>query len=167
MAKLLFRVRRNKQGWRKLSRIERRLFLQAFVLMPLMIPGLRLLGLRRLQRLLMNGMPSEMGSGRKKFNGKDEVLAECQNITGMVNKAAWHNPIFSTCLHRSLVLWLLLGREGIAGDLRLGAQKTDGQFDAHAWVEYQGIVLNDTQDVQQRYAVFGAPVTETSQFHSH
>lgn len=167
MAELLFRARRNKQGWRKLSWVERCQLLQAFVLMPLMIPGLRMFGFQRMQQLLRYGMSSDIGFDRKKSNSEEKVLIECQKITRIVNIAANHNPVFSTCLHRSLVLWLLLGREGITSDLRLGAKKTDGQFDAHAWVEYQGIVLNDTQDVQQRYAVFGAPVTETSQFHSH
>jgi len=165
MAEFLYRAHRNKEGWRKLSRVEKRQFLRAFVLMPLMMPGLRLLGFQRMQQLLMYGMSSDIGFDRMKSDSAEKVLIECQKITRIVNIAANHNPIFSTCLHRSLVLWLLLGREGIASDLRLGAKKTDGQFDAHAWVEFQGSVLNDTQDVKQRYAIFDAPGTETRKMH--
>ena len=94
--------------------------------------------------------------------GANDGMIECQNITKMVNIAAGHSLFAASCLHRSLVLWWLLGREGFASDLRLGAQKAEGQFEAHAWVEYQGTVLNDTEDVHQRFATFDAPVTEAS-----
>ncbi|MBW1895561.1 MAG: lasso peptide biosynthesis B2 protein, partial [Deltaproteobacteria bacterium] len=39
-------------------------------------------------------------------------------------------------------------------DLRIGVRKEANQLKAHAWVEYQGFVLNDTFDVQNRYSPF-------------
>ncbi len=107
-------------------------------------------------------MSREVASDQWGVNDGNKVLTECQNIAKMVNIAAGHSPFVATCLHRSLVLWWLLGREGFASNLRLGAQKTEGHFEAHAWVEYQGTVLNDTEDVQQRFATFDAQVTEAS-----
>ena len=162
MAKLLLRARRNLHAWRQLTWIERRWLLQALVLLPLVSIGLRLLGLRRLQRLLARGMSGEVASDQWGVNDGNKVLTECQNITKMVNIAAGHSPFVATCLQRSIVLWWLLGRNGFACDLRLGAQKAEDQFEAHAWVEYHGTVLNDTEDVQQRFATFDAPVTEAS-----
>ena len=57
--------------------------------------------------------------------------------------------------HRqSLALWWLLRRQGIASDLRLGMRKDASRFEAHAWVEYLGRVLNDRNDVHRRFAPF-------------
>lgn len=48
-------------------------------------------------------------------------------------------PLPATRLRRSLVLWALLERAGVATELRLGFRKTDGVFEAHAWVELDGV----------------------------
>ena len=162
MAKMLLSARRNLHAWRQLTWIERRRLIQAWVLLPLISFGLRLFGLRRLQRLLRHGMSREVASDQGGANDGNNVLTECQNIAKMTNIAVGHSLFVATCLHRSLVLWWLLGREGFASDLHLGARKAKGQFEAHAWVEYQGTVLNDTEDVHERFATFDAPVTEAS-----
>lgn len=59
-----------------------------------------------------------------------------------------------TWLHRSLTLWWLLGRQGIASELRIGVRKEQGRFEAHSWVEYEGVTLNDELDVGSRFAAF-------------
>ena len=35
--------------------------------------------------------------------------------------------------------------------MRVGVQLVDGQFVAHAWVEYNGAVTGDDPDVVERY----------------
>jgi hypothetical protein len=57
-----------------------------------------------------------------------------------------------------LTLWWLLRRRGIDGELRIGVRKVAGQFQAHAWLEYCGAVLNDRADVSQRFASFGRSI---------
>jgi hypothetical protein len=52
----------------------------------------------------------------------------------------------------------LLRRRGIAGDLRIGVRKEAGRFEAHAWVELGGRVLNDNEDVGERFAAFGRAI---------
>jgi len=59
-----------------------------------------------------------------------------------------------TCLPASLLLWWLLRRRGIAADLRIGARTLTGEFEAHAWVEFEGVVLNDDQEIRDIYAPF-------------
>lgn len=63
----------------------------------------------------------------------------------------------ANCLDRSLTLWALLRRRGIHAGLQLGARKDQECFDAHAWIELDGVVLNDSDDVRQRYAEFHVP----------
>jgi hypothetical protein len=49
-------------------------------------------------------------------------------------------------------------RGGHSGTLRFGARREHGVFEAHAWVEYRGVVLNDTPDVAERFVVFSEPL---------
>jgi hypothetical protein len=56
-----------------------------------------------------------------------------------------------SCLARSLTLWCLLTGRGLDCDLRMGARCTADRLEAHAWVEYRGVVLNDTPDVRKRF----------------
>lgn len=50
-------------------------------------------------------------------------------------------PGRALCLEQSLVLWYCLRRVGVPADFRMGVQSHP--FVAHAWVEYQGEVIND------------------------
>ena len=68
--------------------------------------------------------------------------------------AAGRGPVRATCLRRSILLWWLLRRDGIETVLRVGVNREDGAFNAHAWVEYLGRPVNDTDDVALRFPSF-------------
>lgn len=78
-------------------------------------------------------------------------MLEARRTAEMVNAAARWGVYDATCLRRSLVLWWLLRRRGIAASLRIGAHIEMGAFSAHAWVEFQDEVINDVPDVRERY----------------
>lgn len=59
-------------------------------------------------------------------------------------KRAW-------CLQRSAVGVLLLRWRGIPAELVIGVRKVP--FYAHAWIELDGLVLNDSPDVQRTFTV--------------
>ena len=63
-------------------------------------------------------------------------------------------PFGATCLDRSVFLWFLLHQHGIGGHLRIGVATNEQNIDGHAWVEHEGTVLNDKQDIATDYAVF-------------
>ena len=44
----------------------------------------------------------------------------------------------STCLVRALAASRLLAQNGYKSTLHIGVKRTDGVFEAHAWVEYDG-----------------------------
>ena len=53
-------------------------------------------------------------------------------------------PFESTCLKHSLIFCRVRRRRGLPAELRIGVQKKDGVFGAHAWVEDGlGNVLTD------------------------
>ena len=137
------------QEVRRLSWGERWLLIETLVLLPLLDLGMRLLGLRRLRATLAWLAPAPGPAAASGPAGLSQALA----VANVVQRAAWHSPLGSTCLTRSLVLWWLLRRRGIAGELCIGVAKEAAQFQAHAWVECQGMVLNDDDQVRQRFAV--------------
>jgi Transglutaminase-like superfamily len=47
----------------------------------------------------------------------------------------------ATCLCKALALQRLLARNGHYSELRIGVDKSDGQFTAHAWLLHNGRVL--------------------------
>jgi hypothetical protein len=54
----------------------------------------------------------------------------------------------ATCLTRSLALYGLLRRQGLAAQLRLGVRRSGrGRLVAHAWVEWDGVPLPAGEDV--------------------
>ena len=138
------RLRRAARTWRALSRAERRLWLQAWLLLPLLVVALRLFSFRRVQAALL--APAG-GSPR-------HDLPAAQAVAGLVHGAAHWGPIPAACLARSLTLCRLLRGQNLAADLRIGMARSGGHFTAHAWVEHGGVALNDGPDVAARYAAF-------------
>ena len=67
-------------------------------------------------------------------------------------------PWPTTCLSRSLALCWFLRRQGVAAEVQLGVRPRPGGLEAHAWVVWQGAVLNDTPDVAQRYTPLSLPM---------
>ncbi|MBE9212007.1 lasso peptide biosynthesis B2 protein [Plectonema cf. radiosum LEGE 06105] len=135
--------------WRKFSLQERYLLLQALILLPLIHLSLNLWEFKRTYSLLRNIGKKEWGIV------KDENLISCQILTtvNMVKIAAkYYN--WATCLRKSLALWFLLRRQGIPTELQIGTRFDKEEFQAHAWVEYQGYVVGDRPQVKQYFASF-------------
>jgi hypothetical protein len=146
-------VRKWARVWR-LTWGERLLLLQAVALLPTTALALRLAGFRRCQAALARVAP--LTAGRDAADGR--AINEGRRVARMVDTAARHGPCRAACLTRSLLLWALLRRRGIDGDLRIGVRKEAGRFQAHAWVELRGTVLNDGRDVHERFRAFGRAI---------
>ena len=80
---------------------------------------------------------------------KSPTKAAIEEIVTAVDRAGRYVP-GGTCLPKSLALaWMLRG-SGVAADVRIGV-KTAGQFEAHAWVECNGVAV---ENVPHGYATF-------------
>ena len=88
----------------------------------------------------------------------EATLARARAVARLVGIASSRVPLRVACLHRSIVLWRLLRREGIPCELKLGARTDAGPFEAHAWVECSGVALNESEPDLARYSAFGEPV---------
>ena len=137
-----------KKTW-QLSGAERWLLAQAFLALPLVALGLRCWGFRRLHARLNQGLAKAPHS-----YALGDDLDQARVTARLVKAAARYGLGRPRCLSCSMALWWLLQRQGISGTLRLGVSPQGGRLEAHAWVEFQGAVLNDSADVHLRFAPF-------------
>lgn len=144
------RLRRHGSIFWRLSWTERGLLVQAWVMLHGVALALRWVSFQRVYGLL-----ERWSSGSGRATGDEErILMRTRAMARLVRgAAAWSLP-HPTCLHRSLTLWWLLRRQGIASELRIGVRKEQGRFKAHAWVERLGVALNDRADVGRDFAPF-------------
>ena len=138
------RIRR----FRTLGRAEKLLFLRAFFLLRSLSLSLRLAGFRRTREFLSRRLPGAS------VRPRSAALEGAPALARIVIAAARNGPGTPTCLAESLALWWLLRREGCAAELRIGIRKPAGAFEAHAWVECNGSVLNDAGETHRHYARF-------------
>jgi hypothetical protein len=139
--------------WR-LSGFERGVVTEATAALLATWLGLRLAGFRRWKRVLERLGPTANGS----LQGASDK--ESAQVIARMAAAAARNLFFSTnCLEQSMVLWWLLRRLGIEAELRIGARKEVGRFEAHAWVEVDSVVLNDADAEHRHFVPFDGPIS--------
>jgi hypothetical protein len=138
--------------FRDLSLSDKRMLIYASALMPVFWVRLKLQGFARV---------SDAVSGKP---GKDQTklsytLEEMRSVGRLVNAAAAHTLGKNNCLIRSLVLQHLLSRRGIESTLRIGVRTQNGVLEAHAWIEKDGMPLNDRDDISESFEVFEEPIS--------
>jgi hypothetical protein len=146
--------------WRKLcllSWADRRLLLQAAVL--LIYAKVRLPHIDFRADSAAASAASFRGRSLAEDSAPSDIeLARAQSIARLVAIASAHSFVRIACLHRSLALWWLLRRQGIHGDLRIGIKAPTPGFEAHAWVEYAGIALDEGAALSASFRPFAEPV---------
>jgi len=142
--------------WERLRRFSalespaRVLFLRAAALLPLVSLSLRLRGFRKTQAFLQKfrSLPG---------NPADTSASSSADLTVRMVRAAVRNSLgHPTCLDESMTLWWLLERQGIGSELRVGVRKDGEKFEAHAWVEREGLALNEPESKHKHFAAFDA-----------
>ena len=131
-----------------LSRGELWILTRAWILLLLVDLGLRIriLPFRCLQKNL-----TPKSRTMDKFKSR-EASNKIRHLRRWVDIAARHHLYPMTCLRRSLVLQRLLGQQGIAADLQIGVRKTEEKLDAHAWLEYHGQPLGESESIIEHYS---------------
>lgn len=114
-------------------------------MLPLLSVSLRFRGFLKTRTFLQN----HLAPANRLAGSSDPALA-----VRMVRAAVRHSWAHPTCLQESLALWWLLARQGIGSELRVGVRKRGSNFEAHAWVERDGVALNEPQALHEHYAAF-------------
>ena len=134
-----------------LERPAQLLFVRALATLPLVSLSLRLRGFQPTRTALQKTLsPSIAQMGADSAGGRVSLTAH------MVEAADRHGLVRTSCLAKSLTLWWLLGEQGISARLRIGIRKENGKLEAHAWVEREGIALNEPEEHHRHYAAFDA-----------
>lgn len=134
---------------RALPRSDRRLLMEAAGALPLIAASLRVLRINPLLDCLakLAGYPDRPLS-------PTDALPTIHRTRRLVGLAAQHGLCGGNCLSRSTTLWWLLRRQGIPSELRIGVRKEGEKLHAHAWIEYEGVAVNDRLDTLGRYSPF-------------
>ncbi|HEX4784359.1 MAG TPA: lasso peptide biosynthesis B2 protein [Candidatus Sulfotelmatobacter sp.] len=131
------------QQFLRLSSKQRWLVLQATVILPVTYAGLELFGFQNLLTLMQRFTP---GPGR--VRSPEELQADSTLFTAVVRRF----PLPMRCLGRSVALCWLLRLRRVNATVHIGVRKNQHDLDAHAWVQCGDFVINEAEDVAQRYA---------------
>jgi hypothetical protein len=147
------------EDWRRfraLSGSAKELVFAAAVALTTTWVGLRLLGFRRWKGLLVWLTPRAINEP----NATDRRPVDSARAVAHMEQVVARRLFFKTnCLEQSLALWWLLRRRGIAAEVRIGARKNEGRFEAHAWVDFGGVVLNDSAESHVSFLPFDGSIT--------
>jgi hypothetical protein len=143
--------------YRRLERGDRRLARETAAALLATRIGLRVGGLRRWKELLVRLGPPRTAGASAGLPGQPAIEV-ARRVAAIQDAASRHLPWQASCLERSLVLWWQLRRSGIAAEMRIGARKEGGRFEAHAWVELGNVVLNDSGETHMHFAPFDGAI---------
>ena len=141
-----------------MSADERRIALEACAALTASCIGLRMAGFQRWRTTVERLTPIESGITPA------ATSVEFARAIARINAAAARHLFFFriSCLEQSLALWCLLRRRHVPADLRIGARKQEQNFEAHAWIELDGVALNDPEDTHVHFSpVEGLPMEAT------
>jgi hypothetical protein len=130
---------------RRLSREEARALVHAWWLLLAVDLGLRLLPFSRLEGWFAPEPREGPAAGPP-----DETAVP--RLVWATTAAARHHLYPMRCLPQALCLRWLLGRLGIAAELRIGVERRRGDLRAHAWVECDGRPVGEDFRVADRFA---------------
>jgi hypothetical protein len=149
---MLILLRRKLDRLRNLTPEQRWILLESMALLPFVSLGLRALGFARMHKALAF---RTLNTPTHSTTMRDiEALSEALSL------AAGQCPFPVSCLTRSLLLSWLLTRRQVANQLRIGVRMDGDVLQAHAWVECEGVPVNDSRDVATRFAAFDETVHE-------
>ncbi len=81
-------------------------------------------------------------------------IKQIDTLSWSVAGVSFHSPFTTTCLERTLTLWWLLRFRRIDSDIRIGTARSEGGLLAHAWLERNGVVVNDDADAIGQFLPF-------------
>ena len=126
--------------------------MRAAVLIPLCAAAIRIVGLPPLLHVI--AAIAARAQRTATAPRADMVLS-----VRAVDRACGYGPK-GACLTRSVALMYLLARRGRLTELKIGAHRTTAGLAAHAWIEADGLALNDPANLRAAYTLL--PQTGTA-----
>jgi hypothetical protein len=134
---------------------DKRLLIEAASLLWLAWTGLHLLPFQVLRRML-----GRYAGASNPMNHRRPDAVAVSRIGWAITAVAARFPESATCLVQALAADAILRRKGFASWVRFGVRaRVDGavRFEAHAWVECNGVVVVGDVEGLQNFVVLAAP----------
>ena len=96
--------------------------------------GLRVVKVKSLLAVLQSDKRDEREYGER-------VPANAERVAYCVALASRLHPLRPTCLKKALVLNTMVARGAVKVRVIIGAAKSEGKLDAHAWLEHEGRII--------------------------
>lgn len=128
---------------------QRSIFIRSFVWVAMYRIGLWVLPFRATKKWTVYNANSVS------TDSDHQVVAE---IVRGVRFASRYVP-YASCLTQALAAKRLLGGYGQSAELKIGVAKSNGDFEAHAWLEIDGRIVLGKRRMHSRYAVLGSNQT--------
>lgn len=131
------------QKFIKLTSEEKKLFLEAYMILGMMRAAILTVSFKRLTRSL-----DHQKSKGKMIQLSDDEMKTALSVGQMITKAAAHTIWESACLVQSLTVQRMLQKRGIAGVFYLGIAKdknVEENMKAHAWSQCGDVILTGGQ----------------------
>jgi hypothetical protein len=130
------------------------------VALPLLLPlSFRFTGVPKTQAWLRNWAEVHVKNvhGKSPIGaGPDAVISSALRAQRVVKRTT---GIGGSCLVRSLSLWAILRRRGVHSGLRVGMRRRGEKIEGHAWIEIEGIPMNENERVIRGYNVHDGPIS--------
>lgn len=130
----------------ELSPSELLLLLQLSVCSLAVGAGLRVVGLPRLTRFILQCTPHQWLRYFPVFHARYEV----SRLATLADWASRITPVAGPCLTRSLLLLWLIKARGEQAELLIGVTK-EATLYGHAWIEMRGVVVGDNPAITERF----------------
>lgn len=122
--------------WRALAFREKLLLVRFVFCLPWIALCLRFFGYLRTRHFLLHFVRQD-----RLHQADDIEMRKAQRVGELIAIAGRHGLVTATCLRQSVLLEYWLKRRGLAAEIRIGVRKAEEDFDAHAWVELNGMAL--------------------------
>jgi len=127
---------------------EKSLAIRAGLLIPVIEIWMRRTSFQRCQRGLLR-----LARWLPPYTRRDMSPAQAQKIAKLVALGNTRYSLYrADCLTTSLAIQYVITRLGGHAELCLGVRTLAGQFEAHAWVEYEGVPLDQLETVAEIYS---------------
>lgn len=150
----IFRSARKLTKLQQMPWRDRWLLIQACLWLPIVAIALSTIGFKPTQRVLTKLSPQLHAIDQPSQSVSSTQVDLARQTARSVNRAARYLLPPGSCLRRSLALWFLLKWQGIESKVCIGVRRQNGDFQAHAWVECNGQVANDSPEVNDVFSTF-------------
>ena len=82
----------------------------------------------------------------------EKQLGEMKTVAETINRRSIGMKLTSPCLCKSILCYKRLIRKHYDVEMKFGFKTYP--FEAHVWVEYHGMVINDSEEYVKKYIVF-------------